>query len=156
LEHSLGVLAAVLECPAPLDEPALEAVCSKEACNDGSGFLGPDLLAAARGSHYSLQLLDPDLHAEEVGINPPWGWSSRRLPHPLQAASWEPLLGECKSVLVSGRRNWKLEADNYLTNIVKEGYRIPVYPGTHILPYCERNNCSAAQTEEEFVTLEVN
>jgi hypothetical protein len=81
---------------------------------------------------------------------PRWGWSSRRLQHPLQAASWELLWGKCSSFWEK-----KLEADNYVMNIVKEGYRIPVYPGTDIIPYPERNNCSA-RTEEEFVTSEVN
>jgi hypothetical protein len=47
-----------------------------------------------------------------------------------------------------------LEADNYVLNIIFEGYKIPVHPGTEEIAYNERNNCSA-RMEEEFVMSEV-
>jgi hypothetical protein len=140
-ERSHGVIAAVVECPVPLDKPAVEAVCVKESCHDGSGFLGTDLLP-------EQQLVDPDLHAKEVGINvhsPPF---SAKLASAVISSLVGLTLEETATSTLGGFLGasvgrvhkcssfWKkkLEADNYLMNIVKEGYKIPVYPGPDIIP----------------------
>jgi hypothetical protein len=51
---------------------------------------------------------------------------------------------------------WKVKigADEYVLNIVKEGYRLPVFPGTERIRYRVRNNKSA-RDEGAFVLEEV-
>jgi hypothetical protein len=48
----------------------------------------------------------------------------------------------------------KIGADKYVLNIVKEGYRLPVFPDTEWIRYRERNNRSA-RDEEPFLLEEV-
>jgi hypothetical protein len=48
----------------------------------------------------------------------------------------------------------KIGTDEYVLNIVRVGYRLPVFPGTERIRYRERNNWSA-RDEEAFALEEV-
>jgi hypothetical protein len=111
-----------------------------------------------------LQLAVPDLFVEEVEVN------LVRAPVPdadmgVPTASGGPFvvtldptffLGAAVDHVHERLDFWtkKLEADKYVLNIVREGYRIPVFPGTENIVYREANNRSA-RLEPDFVKSEV-
>jgi hypothetical protein len=113
-----------------------------------------------------LQLADPDLFVEEVEVN------LVRAPVPdadmvVPTASGGPsdfvvtpdptsFLGAAVGHVHERLDFWtkKLEADKYVLNIVREGYKIPVFPGTKKIVYREANNRSA-RLEPDFVKSEV-
>jgi hypothetical protein len=158
----LAAAAAGVEWPLPPGEPAiLDGVAdgNNDAGGDDPGGLGSDLPV-------ELQLADPDLYVEEIGINVPVPRRAGSAPPIVLAASSSErcvAAGVSASLFMGasvGRVHkrlafWKktLKADNYVLNIICEGYKIPVHPGSEEIAYRERNNHSA-RMEEQFVTSE--
>jgi hypothetical protein len=117
-------------------------------------FLGP------RGE---LLLVDLNLEAEEIEINlvnpvvvPQTSASSTSAWVVLQDFPEDCFLGKAVGSVHSWMGFWKntLEADSYVLDIIKKGYKIPVSPGTENISYRERNNGSA-RWEQDFVQGEV-
>jgi hypothetical protein len=146
----------------PCDGPALVAVGDVDVDGEGSDEFGPDPSS-------ELLLIDQDLVSAEMEINLPLPAFSSSLARstlesgielPVESLDVSPSVpffaGEAVGS-VHQRLEFckeKIGADEYILNIVKEGYRLPVFPGTERIRYRERYNRSA-RDEEAFVLEEV-